>query len=307
MTLAPDTRARIEALLAQHPVLLFMKGSPRQPQCGFSAKAVGILNGLLPSFGHVDVLQDPELREGIKAFGQWPTIPQLYIRGELVGGSDIVSDLADSGELQALLGLPAPDRTPPQVRISDAAATAIRGALDSAPDGAVLHLQVDERFNAQFQLKPARGNEIVAESAGIRLHFDPASASRSQGLSIDWIDDARGQGLAIDNPNAPAPVQRASVEEVQAQLGQWTIIDVRPAFARQHAPFPHPHEVLDEDSKDRLAALPKDTVLAFLCHHGNSSRQAAEHFRQLGFTRVVNIEGGIDAWAERLDPSITRY
>jgi len=71
--------------------------------------------------------------------------------------------------------------------------------------------------------------------------------------------------------------------------------------------FPHAHEILDEDSFERLAALPKDTRLAFLCHHGNSSRQAAEHFRGLGFTQLFNVEGGIDAWAERVDNSLQRY
>ncbi len=85
------------------------------------------------------------------------------------------------------------------------------------------------------------------------------------------------------------------------------MIDCRPAHARAAAPFPHPHEVLDEDSHERLAELPKDLPLAFLCHHGNSSRQAAEHFRQLGFHDIYNIEGGIDAWSTQIDPSVPRY
>jgi len=82
---------------------------------------------------------------------------------------------------------------------------------------------------------------------------------------------------------------------------------VRPPAGRQAAPFPGPHEVLDEDSHDRLAALPKDRPLAFLCHHGNSSRQAAEHFRGLGFRQLFNVEGGIDAWSQQVDPSVPRY
>ena len=125
----PETRTRIEQILATHPVVLFMKGSPKAPQCGFSAKAVGILDGLVPGYAHFDVLMDPEIREGIKEFGNWPTIPQLYVGGELLGGSDIIGQMHDTGELNAALGLPPPDRTPPALEISERAAEAIRSAL----------------------------------------------------------------------------------------------------------------------------------------------------------------------------------
>ena len=308
MPLSPDLRARIEQTLSSHRVVLFMKGSPQAPSCGFSAKASGILNSLAPGYAHVDVLADAEIREGIKEYGQWPTIPQLYVGGELVGGSDIIEQMLNSGELHELLGLPAPDRTPPTIHISDAAAEAIRRAM-AGNDEAVLHLAVDPQFRSQFQLRPATGGEIVAESAGIRVHFDLASAPRAQGLRIDWVEDERGAGLAIDNPNAPAPVKSLSVQDLHDRLiaGTIDVIDVRPPHARALAPFPQPHEVLDEDSHDRLAALSKGTPLAFLCHHGHSSRQAAEHFRQLGFQDVYNIEGGIDAWSVQIDPQVPRY
>ena len=309
MSLSPETKSRIEELLAAHPVVLFMKGSPKAPQCGFSAKAAGILDGLVPGWAHVDVLMDPEIREGIKAFGNWPTIPQLYVRGELLGGSDIISQMLDTGELHEALGLPAPDRTPPAISISERAADAIRGALENADDGAVLHMSIDPRFNARVELRPASGQEIVAEAAGLRVHFDLASAPRARGLKIDWVEDARGAGLAIDNPNAPPAVKPMSVQQLHDHLiaGTIDVVDTRPVHARQIAPFPHPHEILDEDSRERLEQLPKDVPLAFLCHHGNSSRQAAEYFRSLGFHDVYNVEGGIDAWSVQIDPSVPRY
>jgi monothiol glutaredoxin len=134
----PALRDRISRLLQANKVVLFMKGEPRAPQCGFSAKAVGVLDGLGADYAHVDVLADPEIREGIKAYGDWPTIPQLYVDGELVGGSDIVEQMASSGELQAALGLPPPDRTPPSIRISDAAAGVLRSALGDAGEGFAL-------------------------------------------------------------------------------------------------------------------------------------------------------------------------
>ena len=309
MSLSPDTRARIEGILAANHVVLFMKGNPDMPQCGFSAKAAGILKGLVPSFGHVDVLSDPEVREGIKVFGQWPTIPQLYVGGELLGGSDIIEQMLNSGELHQMLGLPAPDRSPPAIEITPAAAEAISRALDNGDDGAVLHLSVDPRFNARFELKPASGNEVVTEAAGIRLHLDLASVPRARGLRIDWVEDARGAGLAIHNPNAPATVKPMGVQQLHDHIiaGTIDVIDVRPAAERALAPFPHPHDVLDEDSRERLEALPKDLPLAFLCHHGNSSRQAAEYFRGLGFHDIYNVEGGIEAWSSQIDPSVPRY
>jgi monothiol glutaredoxin len=309
MTLTPELRQRIEATLQSHRVVLFMKGSPAQPRCGFSAKAAGILDGLLAGYGHVDVLADPEIREGIKEYGQWPTIPQLYVGGELLGGSDILEQMHNSGELHAALGVPGPDRTPPHIEVTPAAAEAIGRAMADAEPGVALHLAVDPRFNAQFQLKPAAGHEIVVEAGGLRILVDLASAPRARGMRIDWVEDARGAGLSIHNPNAPAPVRPLSVQDLHDRLiaGTIDVVDVRPAAARAIAPFPHPHEVLDEDSQDRLAALSKGTPLAFLCHHGNSSRQAAEHFRGLGFLDVYNVEGGIDAWARDVDPKVPRY
>ncbi len=98
-----DTNARIQTLVDSNDVLLFMKGTPLFPQCGFSNRAVSILTHLGVEFGSVDVLQDQEVRQGIKAFSDWPTIPQLYVKGEFVGGSDIMMEMYESGELAQLL------------------------------------------------------------------------------------------------------------------------------------------------------------------------------------------------------------
>ena len=98
-----ETKQRIEKLLADHQVVLFMKGNPKFPQCGFSARATAILDELGVNFHSVDVLEDQEIREGIKAFGNWPTIPQLYAKKELVGGSDIMMEMYESGELKTAL------------------------------------------------------------------------------------------------------------------------------------------------------------------------------------------------------------
>jgi len=96
-------QARIDELVKGHDVVLFMKGTPLFPQCGFSSRAVAILEHLDVPFHAVDVLQDQEIRQGIKAYSDWPTIPQLYVKGEFVGGSDIMMEMFEAGELQALM------------------------------------------------------------------------------------------------------------------------------------------------------------------------------------------------------------
>ena len=99
-----NVKEKIEGILTQHKVVLFMKGSPQFPMCGFSARAVGILSELGTEFHSIDVMADPEIRQGIKDYGNWPTIPQLYIGKELVGGSDIMMEMYESGELKQMLG-----------------------------------------------------------------------------------------------------------------------------------------------------------------------------------------------------------
>lgn len=97
------TQVRIDDIVKGHDVVLFMKGTPLFPQCGFSSRAVAIMEHLDVPFHSVDVLQDMEVRQGIKAYSDWPTIPQLYVKGEFIGGSDIMMEMFEAGELQALI------------------------------------------------------------------------------------------------------------------------------------------------------------------------------------------------------------
>ena len=98
-----DTNSRISRIIESNDVVLFMKGTPLFPQCGFSSRAVAILDHCGVAYESVDVLQDMEVRQGIKEFSDWPTIPQLYVKGEFVGGSDIMMEMYEAGELQQLL------------------------------------------------------------------------------------------------------------------------------------------------------------------------------------------------------------
>lgn len=98
-----DVKARIEEQLSSNDVLLYMKGTPDFPQCGFSGQTVAALNAVGKPYAYVNIFEDPEVREGLKEYSNWPTFPQLYVKGELIGGCDIVVEMYQSGELQKLL------------------------------------------------------------------------------------------------------------------------------------------------------------------------------------------------------------
>ena len=183
----------------------------------------------------------------------------------------------------------------------------LKGALADAP-GAALQLTIDARFQPNFQLAPHDESAIAAESNGLRVQFDLASARRANGITIDWVDDIRGKGLAIDNPNAPSRCRKSACAMpttwcAPAPSPWWTC--ARPMSARSL-----PWACRSRPSTATAApleALPKDTALAFLCHHGGRSAQAAEQFRALGFTKVFNVTGGIDAWSEDVDNGVPKY
>ena len=119
----------------------------------------------------------------------------------------------------------------------------------------------------------------------------------------------RGKGLAIDNPNAPKPVQSLSPKEADAKVraSEVLLVDVRPADERGFAAAAVPFKTFDSNGRAELEALPKDTAIAFLCRSGGRSQQAAEEFLALGFRNVYNVVGGINAWADEVDASLTKY
>lgn len=307
MSLSDSTRENIESIIQKDRVVLFMKGTPQAPMCGFSSKTAGLLDSILGDYATVDVLEDQEIREGIKAYGNWPTIPQLYIDGELVGGCDIVSAMFNSCELHDMLGIEAPDRTPPEVTITDAAAEKIREAMDGH-DGIGLHFAIDAGWQSTFNVAPAEGHEVKVEANGITFLFDLASAQRAKGAVIDWKVSMEGEGLTINLPQAPKPVNQMNVEELKQALDNDSVIliDVRGKEERDLASIAAA-KPMEGGLMQEIEAMPKDTALAFICHVGNRSQVAAEHFRKQGFSNVSNVAGGIDAWAKQIDPSISTY
>ena len=309
MALSSELRAQIERTLAQHKVVLFMKGSRHMPRCGFSAQVVSILDGYSVEYHTVDVLSDSALREGIKEFGSWPTIPQLYFQGSLIGGSDIVKQLDESGELLPTLGMQAVEIKAPEITISSGAIAAIRGACQEAEPGQHLRMELKQsgRTIDMYFDKP-QPTDFRVESGGLTLLFDRASARLANGIAIDFVDGPQG-GFKIDNPNLPARVRQLGPGELKAKLDQKMpirVYDVRGDQERALAglavarPF-------DAQALAELEGLPKDTPLVFICHHGLRSQTAAEQILQRGFRNVYNLRGGIDAWSTEVDPSVPRY
>ena len=195
---AASVEARIGELVASDRVLLFMKGTRDMPQCGFSARVVDILDRLIPEYHTVDVLSDPEIREGIKAFSDWPTIPQLYVKGEFQGGCDIVTEMYEAGELHELLEVERGDGTVTGIEISEPVLAMLREANEQQPGE--LHLSVDARYRHSLHFAPVAEGDVGLEFDGLKLFVDRDSAPRATGIKI--LMDEGGNRLRIDNPNA---------------------------------------------------------------------------------------------------------
>jgi monothiol glutaredoxin len=299
-------RNRIAGLVTQGPDVLFMKGTRRAPQCGFSAQVVQILDELVPEYETVDVLSSAELRDGIKEFSEWPTIPQLFVNGEFVGGCDIVRALRESGELEQLLSKPGPPPALPKISISPFALNAFQSALGDA-DGELLHLKIDARFQNDLYFAPREANTLEVRVSGLTLYLDAASARRAEGMSIDFVEGANA-GFKIQNPNQPATVKQLSPPELKALLDRNAVelFDVRPAHERALASIPVARS-FDEAGQEYLFSLDRNAPVAFICHHGMRSQSAAEQILGEGFRNVYNLRGGIHAWSETVDPSVPRY
>lgn len=309
MALPDALRGHIESILRQHRVVLFMKGTRVSPQCGFSATVVGLLDAALPEYHTVDVLADPTLREGMKEFSAWPTFPQLYVGGEFIGGADIVKELQARGELRQALGATAEAVKPPRVTVTPKALEVFREAAKEA-DGSVLRLEVSAGFQYDLFFGAADPTDVTVELAdALRMHLDPGSAHRADGVTVDYAVGAQGAGFTIANPNEPAKVRQLSPGQLKAMMESgrdFELVDVRTPEERALAHIDG-SRLLDVRFEHELLALDRATPLVFQCHHGVRSLAAAEHFVRKGFREVYNLQGGIDAWSATVDPNVPRY
>jgi monothiol glutaredoxin len=307
---------RIRTLISAEPVVLFMKGTRAQPQCGFSSRVVDVLDDLLESYLTFDILSDTQLREGLKSFSDWPTFPQLYVDGKFVGGADITIELHKEGELQRLLQKAAPDagkkpEVMPEVHLTESALRAFRQYSDM--ERPTVRMEIARDFDVTLDISDPQAGDIALDLGNLLLSMDKRSASRANGMTIDFVTkvNAAGEsedGFKIDNPNKPAQVKPLSVHDYKAMRDSGKphlLLDVRTQGERDTAMI-QGSELLDDDMMERLMELDRATTIVCQCHHGVRSRNAAHQLVAIGFRDVWNLTGGIDAWSD-LDPSVPKY
>lgn len=306
MDLDATLKEELDQLVSTHPVVLFMKGDRQQPRCGFSARVVGTLDVMLDRYATVDVLAREEVREGIKAYSDWPTIPQLYVNGEFVGGCDIVEEMFASGELAEVLGLELPAGDPPEVTVTAAAAQEMRAALPEADSAVRLTVTTDHR--SDLSVGQRRQGDVVIDTEGLTLLLDPFSAQRADGLVIDFVREGFRSGFTLQN-RRQATVRDLEPIELKAWMDEgrpFSLVDVRPAEERAVAEIPGALD-MNGGMAELLSALAKDTPVVLYCHSGFRSQAVAARFCAAGFSQVYNLRGGVDAWSTTVDGSVPRY
>lgn len=303
-----ETKRRIDEMVKQHPVVLFMKGTRSAPRCGFSARVVSTLDEYLPEYVTFDVLSDPAMREGIKSYSSWPTIPQLYVKGEFVGGCDIVTEMAENGELDDVLGVKRAEIEPPEVFLSPGALAAL-AKFHEGEGEPVVRIEITPSWQYGMDFDEVKPNDVVVKGKGYTLVLSRPSAMKANGMTIDFVEGAMGGGFKIDNPNEPPKVKLLEPKELAAWLEQnkpMTLFDVRGederAVAKIEGAVP-----LDAEGQKQLRAMDRQKTIVFHCHHGMRSQRAAEMALQMGFTDVYNLAGGIDAWSRVVDDGVARY
>lgn len=306
--LTPELKAHFDELLTKNEVVLFMKGRRRLPQCGFSGRVVQVLDELLDEYLTVNVLEDPAIRDGIKEYSNWPTIPQLYVKGKFIGGHDIVMQMMESGDLFPLFGKEAPVVAAPSIAVTEAAKQALFGALSEEP-GAMVRFSIDPEWRPSLDLDRPKEGDFQLDANGVKLLVDRGTARKANGVRIDFVPGDAG-GFKIDNPNQPPRVRPIGPRELKERMDsgeKLELFDVRTDDERNRAKI-EGSRLLDPSAANYIAGLDKEnTTLIFHCHHGQRAQAAAQHFLQQGFKKVYNLRGGIDAWSTEVDPKVPRY
>ena len=310
MPLTDRQRADFDRLVRSKPVVLFMKGNRHFPACGFSATVVGILDKLATGYETVNILEDPQVREGMKEFSSWPTFPQLYVKGEFVGGCDIVKEMYASGELAEAPRGPSRRRRPRAARSRSRRPRPRRCSTRvgrrgwrrrPSRDRRRVPLRPADRGEGERRLRGDLERRRPLRGARHRPHAPTGSTSTSSRARAGWRS-------RIDNPNEPPHVKRIGPKELKALLDRGSHPALRRAAGRRaRRGFDRPGEGARRGEGEGTLALKRDAAIALHCHHGMRSRAAAEELLREGFTNVYNLEGGIEAWSRDVDPSVPRY
>lgn len=218
---AADFRGQIEALIGKAPAFLFMKGTRVAPECGFSASVIEILDNMLADYATFNVLEDNVIRERVKEYADWPTIPQLYIGGEFVGGADLVREMNASGELRALFEksgavLLGPVK-PPTVTFTQKAKDAVMSSR-STDEPETLRLTIDKSLQHGMTFDERQPGDFEVDQGAFTLLVDPSSARRCQGVTVDYVSTDERTGFKIENPaEKPKALSTAVVPEADVK------------------------------------------------------------------------------------------
>lgn len=286
-----EVQQKLQNMVNSHDVVLFMKGDRQQPQCGFSARVVGILEDLEIEYQTFNVFSDPDIRSGMKDFSQWPTFPQLYIKQEFIGGCDIVTDLMQSGELPNMLGVNLEAVPVPTIHLSPSITQLFKESISQHGGG--IHLTIPKDFQYDIAIGPKQGNQMEVIVDDIPFYLTRGSAQRANGLSLDFRD-GEGGGVMIENPNEPK-FSDLDVHELTTWLAETP--DAKLYQIGTDADDVHPNAtLLTATSHQEIQQLATDHPIAFICNHGVRSAQAAKSLAFQGYTNVINVMGGMSAW-----------
>ena len=300
MALEERLRTQISELIDNNRVVLFMKGTRSFPQCGFSATVVQILDDLVPEYHTVNVLKEPDIREGIKAVLELADHPAALRRREVRRRlRHRARDVRVGRAAERARRAGAQSRRRRASWLTEAARQAVQQAGEARR--ACCGSSVSSRFEYELSLDEQRkGDFEIDAGGGLKLVIDRMSAKRADGISIDY-SSASGGGFRIDNPNEPARVQPLQPAELKALLEQRRAaraVDVRTRAGIRHRAHRGRRAARRRGRAGSSKRSTSDTPLVFYCHHGMRSRAAAERFVAEGFKRVFNLEGGIDAWSQ---------
>lgn len=310
------TRDSIATIVKDEKLLIFAKGTREAPRCGFSARAIDVIARLGKPFKVVNILEDPTLRPALVEFSQWPTSPQVFLDGELLGGSDIVQELFESGELQQKVAksfgdAPAPAPEKPPVSITPEALAKVREFMETANDKLRLHVNVsngERTYALEIDTYSHAGQDLSYTINGITVVHARAMRPLFNALEVSWVSKDDSEGFAVREvgqaPALPVPfeIKRDELESLlksDAKAGlesSLKIVDVREdeEWAEGHGEGTI-HLALSRLEKEwEQKGLEKSDTIIMVCRSGNRSGQATKAFRdRFGFAKTRNLVGGI--------------
>ncbi len=310
MLLNIKIKEKIINYINREKIALFIKGTPQEPQCGFSAKIIEILDFFVSDYVSINVLEDEQVRNGIKEYSNWPTIPQLYVDQKFIGGSDVVSQMYDNGELLELFNIKKISKNFIfNIKITNDAKNKFINFLQNNNKISYFRLTINAKFEHKLSISILKQNDVISKNNDISLILDPVSATRVNNIIIDYKQIGFKEGFKIINPNKPPKIKQINALELKRKIDnkdKLMVFDVRTKEEWDIVHIKNTYFFRDFSSEQKNK-LNKHKMIVFLCHHGMRSQRIAESFRMNGFTNVYNLIGGIDEWSRNIDTTLVRY